>query len=178
MVFLVKETQLYMTKMYWYKLLLYCAFIIFTTVQLNKGRKIVLYTNICHVYLKLQTHLENELQKQKGKVQSLQIDLDNSEAVQRDFVKLSQSLQVHHLQNGSHHWPETKAVSSSLSVVSKLWLYHYWHWISLSRSFQHMHKVKDLWFEWLVSDTIRKDKTGRKWGTVAAWRWYRRLHKL
>jgi hypothetical protein len=38
--------------------------------------------------------LENELQKQKGKVQSLQIDLDNSEAVQRDFVKLSQSLQV------------------------------------------------------------------------------------
>lgn len=41
-----------------------------------------------------QTHLESELQKQKGKVQSLQIDLDNSEAVQRDFVKLSQSLQV------------------------------------------------------------------------------------
>ncbi|XP_022339951.1 rab GTPase-binding effector protein 1-like isoform X2 [Crassostrea virginica] len=40
------------------------------------------------------THLENELQKQKGKVQSLQIDLDNSEAVQRDFVKLSQSLQI------------------------------------------------------------------------------------
>uniref|UniRef100_K1QDJ7 Rab GTPase-binding effector protein 1 n=1 Tax=Magallana gigas TaxID=29159 RepID=K1QDJ7_MAGGI len=40
------------------------------------------------------TQLENELQKQKGKVQSLQIDLDNSEAVQRDFVKLSQSLQT------------------------------------------------------------------------------------
>lgn len=40
------------------------------------------------------TQLENELQKQKGKVQSLQIDLDNSEAVQRDFVKLSQSLQI------------------------------------------------------------------------------------
>ncbi|XP_048743055.1 rab GTPase-binding effector protein 1-like isoform X6 [Ostrea edulis] len=40
------------------------------------------------------THLESELQKQKGKVQSLQIDLDNSEAVQRDFVKLSQSLQI------------------------------------------------------------------------------------
>ncbi|XP_061189637.1 rab GTPase-binding effector protein 1-like isoform X3 [Saccostrea echinata] len=40
------------------------------------------------------THLENELQKQKAKVQSLQIDLDNSEAVQRDFVKLSQSLQI------------------------------------------------------------------------------------
>ncbi len=30
----------------------------------------------------------------KAKVQSLQIDLDNSEVVQRDFVKLSQSLQV------------------------------------------------------------------------------------
>lgn len=40
------------------------------------------------------TQLENELQKQKSKVQSLQIDLDNSEAVQRDFVKLSQSLQI------------------------------------------------------------------------------------
>ena len=30
----------------------------------------------------------------KAKIQSLQTDLDNSEAVQRDFVKLSQSLQV------------------------------------------------------------------------------------
>lgn len=40
------------------------------------------------------TQLENELQKQKGKVQSLQVDLDNSEAVQMDFVKLSQSLQI------------------------------------------------------------------------------------
>lgn len=30
----------------------------------------------------------------KNKVQSLQVELDNSEAVQRDFVKLSQSLQV------------------------------------------------------------------------------------
>ncbi|XP_062577001.1 rab GTPase-binding effector protein 1-like isoform X3 [Saccostrea cucullata] len=40
------------------------------------------------------TQLENDLQKQKAKVQSLQIDLDNSEAVQRDFVKLSQSLQI------------------------------------------------------------------------------------
>ena len=30
----------------------------------------------------------------RAKVQSLQVDLDNSEAVQRDFVKLSQSLQV------------------------------------------------------------------------------------
>ena len=30
----------------------------------------------------------------KTKVATLQLDLDNSEAVQRDFVKLSQSLQV------------------------------------------------------------------------------------
>ncbi len=30
----------------------------------------------------------------RAKVHSLQVDLDNSEAVQRDFVKLSQSLQV------------------------------------------------------------------------------------
>lgn len=52
----------------------------------------------------LQTQLENELQKQKGKVQSLQIDLDNSEAVQRDFVKLSQSLQVIHLCNTSLYY--------------------------------------------------------------------------
>uniref|UniRef100_K1Q7D7 Rab GTPase-binding effector protein 1 n=1 Tax=Magallana gigas TaxID=29159 RepID=K1Q7D7_MAGGI len=50
------------------------------------------------------TQLENELQKQKGKVQSLQIDLDNSEAVQRDFVKLSQSLQVIHLCNTSLYY--------------------------------------------------------------------------
>ncbi|XP_046374469.1 rab GTPase-binding effector protein 1-like isoform X1 [Haliotis rufescens] len=38
--------------------------------------------------------LEDDLHSLKGKVQSLQVDLDNSEAVQRDFVKLSQSLQI------------------------------------------------------------------------------------
>ena len=42
----------------------------------------------------LQTKLESEVSSLKAKVQSLQVDLDNSEAVQRDFVKLSQSLQV------------------------------------------------------------------------------------
>ena len=41
-----------------------------------------------------QTKLENEVASLRAKVQSLQVDLDNSEAVQRDFVKLSQSLQV------------------------------------------------------------------------------------
>lgn len=40
------------------------------------------------------TTLDNELQSLRLQVQSLQVDLDNSEAVQRDFVKLSQSLQV------------------------------------------------------------------------------------
>ena len=41
-----------------------------------------------------QTKSEAEVLKYKNKVQSLQMDLDNSEAVQRDFVKLSQSLQI------------------------------------------------------------------------------------
>ena len=44
--------------------------------------------------LYLQTQLENDVHSLKCKIQSLQTDLDNSEAVQRDFVKLSQSLQV------------------------------------------------------------------------------------
>lgn len=38
--------------------------------------------------------LEEEVQTLRGRVQTLQAELDNSEAVQRDFVKLSQSLQV------------------------------------------------------------------------------------
>ncbi|XP_060582022.1 rab GTPase-binding effector protein 1-like [Ruditapes philippinarum] len=38
--------------------------------------------------------LENEVHSQKVKTQSLQTELDNSEIVQRDFVKLSQSLQI------------------------------------------------------------------------------------
>ncbi|KAL4223722.1 growth factor [Mactra antiquata] len=40
------------------------------------------------------TRLENEVHSLKVKLQSLQTELDNSEAVQRDFVKLSQSLQI------------------------------------------------------------------------------------
>ena len=42
----------------------------------------------------IRSKLETDVQKYRSKVQSLQIDLDNSEAVQRDFVKLSQSLQI------------------------------------------------------------------------------------
>ncbi|XP_077510897.1 rab GTPase-binding effector protein 1-like isoform X3 [Amblyomma americanum] len=38
--------------------------------------------------------LEEEVQRLRSRVQTLQAELDNSEAVQRDFVKLSQSLQV------------------------------------------------------------------------------------
>lgn len=38
--------------------------------------------------------LEAEVLQLRGRVQTLQTELDNSEAVQRDFVKLSQSLQV------------------------------------------------------------------------------------
>lgn len=38
--------------------------------------------------------LEKDLHSCRMKAQALQIELDNSEAVQRDFVKLSQSLQV------------------------------------------------------------------------------------
>ncbi|XP_071179793.1 rab GTPase-binding effector protein 1-like isoform X2 [Mytilus edulis] len=42
----------------------------------------------------IRSKLESDVQKYRSKIQSLQIDLDNSEAVQRDFVKLSQSLQI------------------------------------------------------------------------------------
>ncbi|KAG0443838.1 hypothetical protein HPB47_014472, partial [Ixodes persulcatus] len=41
----------------------------------------------------LQDKLEAEVLQLRGRVQTLQTELDNSEAVQRDFVKLSQSLQ-------------------------------------------------------------------------------------
>ena len=41
-----------------------------------------------------QTKTEAETLHYRNKIQSLQADLENSEAVQRDFVKLSQSLQV------------------------------------------------------------------------------------
>lgn len=43
---------------------------------------------------KLQARLEAEVVELRGRVSALQHDLDTSEAVQRDFVRLSQSLQV------------------------------------------------------------------------------------
>lgn len=38
--------------------------------------------------------MENEIQQLRNRVSSLQADLETSEAVQRDFVQLSQQLQV------------------------------------------------------------------------------------
>ena len=38
--------------------------------------------------------LERDLHHSRSRIQAMQVDLDNSEAVQLDFVKLSQSLQV------------------------------------------------------------------------------------
>ncbi|CAE1168022.1 RABEP1 [Acanthosepion pharaonis] len=42
----------------------------------------------------LRSKSDSEVAALKAKIHSLQIDLENSEAVQRDFVKLSQSLQI------------------------------------------------------------------------------------
>lgn len=42
----------------------------------------------------LQAQLEKDNAGLKSRVQNLQLELDNTETVQRDFVKLSQSLQV------------------------------------------------------------------------------------
>ncbi|XP_050711995.1 rab GTPase-binding effector protein 1-like isoform X2 [Eriocheir sinensis] len=42
----------------------------------------------------MRTRLEGEVMELRGRVSTLQHDLDTSEAVQRDFVRLSQSLQV------------------------------------------------------------------------------------
>jgi len=44
--------------------------------------------------LSSRTSLEEEVKNQKTKVAGLQVELDNSEAVQRDFVQLSQNLQI------------------------------------------------------------------------------------
>lgn len=55
---------------------------------------IILYLSNIFNYRVYQAKLEAEVSVLRNKVQSLQVELDNSEAVQRDFVKLSQSLQV------------------------------------------------------------------------------------
>jgi hypothetical protein len=47
--------------------------------------------NIC---ISFQKQLEEQVAELKSRVGSLQQELDNSEAVQKDFVRLSQSLQV------------------------------------------------------------------------------------
>ena len=54
------------------------------------------YFSIILIYFQTipQTRLESEVSELKGEVSTLKHDLVNSEAVQRDFVRLSQSLQV------------------------------------------------------------------------------------
>jgi len=46
------------------------------------------------LYFTFQKQLEEQVVELKSRVGSLQQELDNSEAVQKDFVRLSQSLQV------------------------------------------------------------------------------------
>jgi Rab GTPase-binding effector protein 1 len=46
------------------------------------------------MYVTFQKQLEEQVAELKSRVGSLQQELDNSEAVQKDFVRLSQSLQV------------------------------------------------------------------------------------
>jgi hypothetical protein len=46
------------------------------------------------MYFIFQKQLEDQVAELKSRVGSLQQELDNSEAVQKDFVRLSQSLQV------------------------------------------------------------------------------------
>lgn len=50
---------------------------------------LIIYCALC-----LQTALETQVLDEKAKAQRLQTELDVSEQVQKDFVKLSQTLQV------------------------------------------------------------------------------------
>lgn len=50
---------------------------------------LIRYSALC-----LQTALETQVLDEKDKAQRLQTELDVSEQVQKDFVKLSQTLQV------------------------------------------------------------------------------------
>lgn len=61
-------------------------------LQLNGRRRPVLVV-ICCVFC-LQATLEAQVLDEKAKAQRLQTELDVSEQVQKDFVKLSQTLQV------------------------------------------------------------------------------------
>ena len=67
------------------------------------------------LFVCLQNKLESEVQQLRGKVSGLQVDLENSEAVQRDFVKLSQSLQVCRKNVSHNHACPTQNVLSDLS---------------------------------------------------------------
>ena len=53
------------------------------------------YFKFCNLVLFfIQAKMDNEVQQLRNRVSSLQADLETSEAVQRDFVQLSQQLQV------------------------------------------------------------------------------------
>ncbi|XP_017460932.1 PREDICTED: rab GTPase-binding effector protein 1-like, partial [Rhagoletis zephyria] len=66
----------------------------FNQLTISSGSRISELEHQCAELANYKTKAESEILGLKNKVQSLQVELDNSEAVQRDFVKLSQSLQV------------------------------------------------------------------------------------
>lgn len=49
---------------------------------------------VCFLFFLLQSALESQVFDERDKAQRLQTELDVSEQVQKDFVKLSQTLQV------------------------------------------------------------------------------------
>lgn len=58
----------------------------------NQSRLKIIDSFINNIFIKAK--MDNELQQLRNRVSSLQADLETSEAVQRDFVQLSQQLQV------------------------------------------------------------------------------------
>lgn len=60
----------------------------------NSGFYFKCYVVNCYKLL-LQTKVEDENKQLKNQLQSMTEQLNQSETVQRDFVRLSQSLQVH-----------------------------------------------------------------------------------
>lgn len=64
------------------------------STQLKSKQLISALQNQLEEQNNIRTQLEESLSRAKSKIASLQVDLDNNEAVQRDFVKLSQSLQI------------------------------------------------------------------------------------
>ncbi|KAK6190582.1 hypothetical protein SNE40_002416 [Patella caerulea] len=63
-------------------------------VQAKSKQLIAVLQQRVEEHEKAKAKFEEDMHVSRCKIQSLQVDLDNSEAVQRDFVKLSQSLQI------------------------------------------------------------------------------------